>query len=124
MSIETKLNTELTNAKLPTLINIGSCNLHKVHNAFGKGIASFGKEAEDLALKLFYWFKHSAARREDYRIIQVELDLNEVVLLHHVPTHWLTPQPAVVRVLSQWPAIICYFKEVSSADKSVEKNEQ
>lgn len=54
----------------------------------------------------------------------MELDLNEVVLLRHVPTRWLTLQPAVVRVLSQWPAIIRYFKELSSADKSVEKNEQ
>jgi hypothetical protein len=77
-SIVQKLNRELTEAKLPLLINVGSCTLHPIHNAFGKSLVAFGSDAEDSALKLFYWFKHSADRREDYRLVQIELELNDL----------------------------------------------
>jgi len=88
-AIEAQINKALTDSRLPPLVDIGSCNLHKVHNAFGKGLASFGKDAEDVTLKLFYWFKHSAARREDFKGVQFQLDLDDFVLLRHVPSRWL-----------------------------------
>ena len=71
-------NEELTDSHLPVMVDIGSCNLHKVHNAFGKGLDVFGHDAEDLALKLFYSLKHSAARREDLKIVQFALELDSV----------------------------------------------
>ena len=52
------------------------------------------------------------------------MDLDELVLLRHVPTRWLTLLPAVVHVLSEWPAITKYFKDLPAEDKTVEKNEQ
>jgi hypothetical protein len=96
-SILRKLNRELTEAKLPLLINIGSCTLHAIHNAFGKYLVAFGSDAEDLVLKLFYWFKHSAGRREDYRFVQIELELNHLFFLRHIPSRWLLLKPALYR---------------------------
>jgi len=78
---------------------------------------------EDLILKLFYWFKHSAARREDYKTVQISLQLDEVFLLRHVPSRWLSLQPAVVRIVSQWSAIKSYFKHLPEDDKAIEKND-
>ena len=123
-AIEAQMNKKLTECKLPTLLYIGSCNLHKVHNSCAKSLTVFGKDAEQLVIKLFYWFKHSAARQEDYRTVQYNVDLGELVLLRHVPTRWLTLLPAVLRVLSEWPAITKYFKDLPTEDKTVEKNEQ
>ncbi len=42
-AIEAQMNKQLTECKLPTLLYIMSCNLHKVHNSCGKGLAVFGK---------------------------------------------------------------------------------
>lgn len=57
---------DLNKCMLPSLIDIGTCNLHKVHNGFGKGLNVLGSDAEDLALKLFYWFKRSATQCEAF----------------------------------------------------------
>jgi len=121
-AITNLVNKELTDSHLPMMVDIGSCNLHKVHNAFAKGLVVFGQDAEDLALKLFYWFKHSAARREDLQIVQFALELDSIHLLRHVESRWLSLQPAVARILSQWPALLEYFKHLPDSDKSVEKN--
>ena len=32
---------ELTDSHLPMMVDIGSCNLHKMHNAFAKSLATF-----------------------------------------------------------------------------------
>jgi len=109
-AITNLVNKELTDSPLPVMVDIGSCNLHKVHNAFGKGLAIFGHDAVDLALKLFYWFKHSAARRDDLKIVQFALELDSIFLLRHVESRWLSLQPAVTRILSQWLALTKYFR--------------
>ena len=121
-AITNLINKELADSHLPMMIDVGSCNLHKVHNAFAKGLTVFGHDAEDLALKLFYWFKHSAARREDLQSVQFALELDSVLLLRHVESRWLSLQPAITRILSQWLAITKYFKHLPDSDKSVEKN--
>lgn len=41
---------------------------HVMHNAFSKGFAQYGSDAEQLAVDLFSLFKYSAGRREDYRV--------------------------------------------------------
>ena len=123
-AIETRLNKALVDANLPLLVDIGTCTLHMVYNAFGKGIQSFGHDAQDFTVKLFCWFKHSAARREDFKVHQLEEELNDVFLLRHVPSRWLTLQPAVIRILEQWPAIVSYFQQLPKDDKLVGKKQQ
>lgn len=44
-------------------VDLGSCVLHIVHNAFGKGLEKYGKEVDQLCLELL-------ARREDYQQLQ------------------------------------------------------
>ena len=48
-------------------VDIDSCVLHVVHNAFGKGLEIYGKEVAQLCLDLHAIFKNSAARKEDYQ---------------------------------------------------------
>ena len=42
-------------------INLGSCVLHNVHNAFGKGLEEYGKDIEQLCAGIHSLFKYSAA---------------------------------------------------------------
>ena len=72
------------------LLDIDTCNLHTMHNAFSKGISEYGQEAEDLAIALFGLFKISSGRREDYKDIQLDLALHKT---HRSPMvkHWTSP---------------------------------
>jgi len=40
-AITNLVNKELTDSYIPMMVDIGSCNLHKVHNAFAKRLATF-----------------------------------------------------------------------------------
>ena len=70
-----RLNEMITEVypEYPGLIELGSCSIHIVHNAFGDGLGQFGKEIDQLCLDLHSLFKYSAARREDFRKVQTEL---------------------------------------------------
>ena len=54
-----------------SFINLGSCSLHQTHNAFRKGILSFGFEFETFINDTSYFFKLSAARRQDYELMHL-----------------------------------------------------
>lgn len=49
-----------------SLINVGSCGLHVVNNAFKAGATSTSWGITDFLSSLYYLFKDSPARREDY----------------------------------------------------------
>ena len=40
-AITNLVDKELTDSHLPMMVDIGSCSLHKVHNAFAKRLATF-----------------------------------------------------------------------------------
>ncbi len=48
------------------IINIGSCGLHKVHNAFQLGATKTGWQLNYYLKHLNYLYKNVPARREDY----------------------------------------------------------
>ena len=81
------------------LINLGSCTIHTLHNAFGKGIEQYGKDIDQLCTDLHSLFKYSAARREDFKEIQVELELPEHSFQQHTEVCWLSLGPAIKRIL-------------------------
>ena len=94
------------------LIDLGSCTIHTVHKAFGKGIEQYGKDIEQLCTDLHSLFKYSAARREDFKEIQVELELPEHSFQQHTEVHWLSLGPAIKRILEQWDAIEHFVMEL------------
>ena len=51
----------------------------------------------------------STARREDYKAVQVEMDLAKHKFLKQVECRWRSLQPAVLRVLEQLEGLEWYF---------------
>lgn len=37
----------------PLLVDVGNCNLHKVHNAFAKGLDAFGVDVEEVVRNIY-----------------------------------------------------------------------
>ncbi|PFX25307.1 hypothetical protein AWC38_SpisGene10081 [Stylophora pistillata] len=83
------------------LTDIDTCDRHICHNAFTKGLEVFGSSISEFVIDLHLWFKMSAARREDYEVMQEEMGLAKHKFLKHVECRWLSLQPAVLRILEQ-----------------------
>ena len=93
------------NPEFTGLVDLGSCSIHTIRNAFGKGLEKCGKEIEQLCMDLHALFKYSAARHEDFREVQIEMDLDLTNFLQHTVVRWLSIGPAVKRILEQWEAV-------------------
>ena len=64
-SFEDKLLTELRDQDIQ-ILNIGSCCLHKVHNAFRNALKQIDCDFDQFVIDIHSFFKLSSARREDY----------------------------------------------------------
>ena len=106
----------------PGLIELGSCSIHIVHNAFGDGLGQFGKEIDQLCLDLHSLFKYSAARWEDFRKVQTELELVPANFQQHTEVRWLSLGPAINRILEQWDGITKFVTEPSKDPKKIPKS--
>ena len=103
-------------------VDLGSCVLHVVHNAFGKGLEKYGQEVQQLCLDVHALFKYSAARREDYQKLQLEMEVGINMLLKHTEVRWLSIGPAITRLLEQWDCLCDFVKQLGKDEKSAPKS--
>ncbi|XP_046591733.1 uncharacterized protein LOC124293709 [Neodiprion lecontei] len=103
------LNTEVNQLRGKGLLDIGSCNIHIIHNAFLKGLSELGNEVSDLILQIYYFFHGWPSRCEDFEKCQIEENLPTNHFIKHVATRWLTLEPSAQRVLEQWKGLTRYF---------------
>ena len=90
------------------LVDLGSCSIHTIHNAFGKGLEGL--------------FKYSAARCEDFREVQIEMDLDLTNFLQHTVVRWLSIGPAVKRILEQWEAVTQFVTDLAKDPKKLPRS--
>lgn len=107
--VERLVNLELNKLRLSGLISIGTCNLHVINNAFLKGLDEFGQNVANLIVAIKYFFKDRPSRYSDYQKCQTKMNVPKHEFINHVPSRWLTLQPAADRLLEQMPAVLEYF---------------
>ena len=95
--------------KLKPLFDIGTCEIHIVHNFFLKGCDVLNLDISDCIVKVFYYFHHRDVRVETFEKIQGDLNLPKHVFIKHVSTRWLTLGPAAERMDEQLIAVDHYF---------------
>ena len=91
-----------------TPVNIGSCGIHTVHNSFKAGVVATEWSISPLLSSLYYHFKDSPARREDY----VKVTGNSQLPLKFVSNRWLENVVVSERALNSWRIIEAYVKAV------------
>lgn len=95
----------------PDLVDIGICNVHKVHNAFSAALDKFGDDLEKLAIDLFQFIKYSPSKRKDFEKVQDQLGIKKHVFLCHVECRWLTLRDVAIRLEEQnCPPFCIIFK--------------
>ena len=110
------------NPEFTGLVDLGSCSIHTIHNAFGKGLEKCGKEIEQLCMDLHALFKYSTARCEDFREVQIEMDLDLTNFLQHTVVRWLSIGPAVKRILEQWEAVTQFVTDLAKDPKKLPRS--
>ena len=76
---------------------MGSCGLHTVHNSFKTGAKKSGWNVSSFLSSLYYLYKDSPARREDYR----KVSSSTVLPLKFVSHRWLENVPVTERALQK-----------------------
>ena len=110
------------NPEFTGLVDLGSCSIHTIHNAFGKGLEKCGKEIDQLCMDLHALFKYSAARCEDFREVQIEMDLDLTNFLQHTVVRWLSIGSAVKRILEQWEALTQFVTDLAKDPKKLPRS--
>ena len=71
---------------------------------------------DDLLIDIFYHFKHSSKRCEEFMIILKDFDgIAPARVLKYCSTRWLSLKRAVKRLLQLWPAL--FDRELDKSDK-------
>ncbi|CAF4651282.1 unnamed protein product, partial [Rotaria socialis] len=92
------------------LLNIGTCNLHVIHNGFRAGTTETIWGVENFCMNIWSWFQKSPARQEDFENIADELnDVIEKPILYFSSTRWVLLGKVIDRVLKQYHMFREYF---------------
>ena len=91
------------------MFNVDTCNIHKIHNTFLKGLQVFGEESSDLVILVHSYYDGWPAHCEDYPKCQKKVRVPENAFVKHVPSHWLTIRRALARIMQQLPGILEYL---------------
>ena len=98
-----------------SFIDIGTCPLHITNNSF-KAILNALKTILDLdqvATDLHFFFKRSATRREDYKMVENITEITTHYMKKHVESRWLSTDRSLVPILEQIKNLREYFlKEI------------
>ena len=97
-SFEKKLKARLEEIYATQILDIGTCSLHIVNNAFLEGLKELKNEInlDEFAIDLHFFMKYSAARREDYVNIVSVTETTAHFLLRHCTTRWLSLDKVLV----------------------------
>ena len=87
-SFEKKLKARLEENYTTQILDIGTCSLHIVNNAFLEGLKELKNKVnlDEFAIDLHFFMKYSATRREDYVNIVSVTEITAQLLLRHRTT--------------------------------------
>ena len=111
LSFLKKFNESLLSKGILPVIDIGTCSLHPVHTSFTKGLSKLSFDVDQFSNDIFFWFKLSAGRREDYAEVQIEelMEQSGQYFVRPVSSRWLSLGPVCERLIEQYPAMTTYF---------------
>ena len=95
-----------------TLLNIGSCGLHVVHNSFKSGVVASEWDIASLLKSLYYLFNDAPTRKADF------LKLGSKPRLKFCGHRWLENVNVAERAIEIWPTVVKYADEVRKGNLS------
>ncbi|XP_047740789.1 uncharacterized protein LOC125179270 [Hyalella azteca] len=112
------IDNQMKNDHGCSLLNVGSCGLHTVHNAFKAGHAASGWDLDKWMSSMHWLFHDSPARREDL----LKYTGAEYFPAHFCGHRWLENMPVAERALELWPNIKEFIHAVKGGKVPYPKN--
>ncbi|KAK5900192.1 hypothetical protein CesoFtcFv8_009591 [Champsocephalus esox] len=106
------LQKEMQKQADKSLLNIGSCGLHILHNAFRDGCKATSWDIEHILSSLYWLFHDCPARREDF----VTATGCNTVMLKFCRVRWIENVTVSDRALKFWPYVTTYVELVNKGD--------
>lgn len=120
-SFHKMLTKELKEKKDKTIFDFGTCVLHKVHNGFAEALNELSFDFDGFATDLWFFFKNSSPRREDYKLVELVTSIECQVMKKHVSSRWLSMKPVLQRIIAQWENLKEYFLNFLPKEKHFAK---
>ena len=104
--------------KQPQVFSLG-CLCHLANLCSAAALKTLPISIDNLLIDVFYHFKYSAKRWEQFSEIQAEFeDVRPLRVLKHSTTRWLSLLCCLKRLLDQWPALHSYFNRQAEVEPS------
>ncbi|XP_049270810.1 uncharacterized protein LOC125758087 [Rhipicephalus sanguineus] len=87
-------------------LDLGTCGLHVVHNAYRAGVTASKWGLDILLSSLGVLFQDSPARREDFSMVTGKT----MFPLRYVAHRWVENVPVIERALALWPDVAMYIE--------------
>ena len=87
---------------------VGSCGLHILNNAFRKGVSSVDWNVASVLVSLYWLFKDSPARREDF----IGCSSLKKLPIKYCTYRWLENVPSAERAILIWDDVKTYVRNV------------
>lgn len=121
LAFQKDLISILKNEYNKKIVDIGTCSLHPVHTAYGKGLKTLSIDVEKFTQELHFFFKYSSARREDFGLASDVTNVKTANMLRHVSSRWLSIRQVLKRIIEQWDNLVEYFIKQLPREKQFEK---
>ncbi|GBN16550.1 hypothetical protein AVEN_227752-1 [Araneus ventricosus] len=102
------LNDKMQKEFATSLINVGSCSLHVVNNSFRHGETVSKWDIDVFLSSIYYLFKDSPARKEDYLKVSESGKLPK----KFCRTRWLENAAAAERAIEMWDDLVLYVDNI------------
>ncbi|KAL4121783.1 hypothetical protein QTP88_014224 [Uroleucon formosanum] len=107
--VQSIINEVVQKKRGTSLLDIGSCNLHIVHNAFRKGLETFGADVRDMLITVNSFFDGWPSRQEAFLDAQIKVNVPQHCFVKHITFRWFTLSTATKRLQEKWPALEQFF---------------
>ena len=108
-SFEKKLRKCFNEKGATSFLSLGSCPLHSSHKGFRQGFKSFECDVDQLACDLYFFFKYSSARRDDYKFVEEITEVTAQFMLRHCQTRWVSIDKVLLIIIEQFGNLYEYF---------------
>ena len=105
----TRTYTQIYDGYGVSFLMLGSCGIHITNNGFRKGVTEFVFDVETIVNDISFYFKMSAARRQDYKLMEMFTEIEAKYALKHTIVRWLSLKNPVLRILEQYGNVDEYF---------------
>ncbi|CAI9728253.1 XP_029641218.1uncharacterized protein LOC115216161 [Octopus vulgaris] len=124
LDIKNLLGIETDNARVMTGVNNGvfhlfRCVCHSLQLAVSHTCAEcLPINLEFLVSETYKWFSHSSTRQSAYKQLYFAInDKEPLKIVNSCTTRWLSTEPAVNRILSQWFELQTHFQTTTAKEK-------